>query len=267
MSYKRISFIPFIFSVVVSAIADNYQILTDQSGRKIEAKIIQILPGGEKITVQRKGQRKQITVPLAAFDDVTKGKINNWSKNSNFLKSSSLVIELDKVKSKLADKSSSFESDNYDGSSDTSFTEVRYYSYNISANINNKSDQTFENIQLEYVLFYMQETTSQKINKEGRKTNIYNKNLEQQGTLYHKETITIPSESELSIDTKNIILLQKNFGSSSMIPPIDGEFVGAIIRMTLPTGSGDPLVREIRYPEKLKHNWTTETIDVQPPAP
>ncbi|MDF7825330.1 hypothetical protein P4B35_14995 [Pontiellaceae bacterium B12227] len=269
MTYKITSISALIISVVVSAIADDYQILTDQSGREIEAKIIRMLPGGQKITVQRKGQRKQLTVPITAFDDATRERISDWFKHSDFLNSGSLVIELDRVRRKAADKSSSSEStfDDIHGNSFTSFSEVRYYNHLVEINLNNKSDQAFENVQLEYVLFYMQEATSQKRNKDGRKTNIYNKNQEKHGTLYHKEEIKIPSKTKFPIETKGIILLQKNFGSSSTIPPIDGEFEGAIIRMTLPTDSGNPLVRELRYPEKLKRNWTTETNNTQPPAP
>ena len=265
MIYYRTSITALILSIITSAIADDYQILTDQNGREIEAKIIRMLPGGEKITVQRKGQRKQLTVPITTFDDATRTKITDWFKHSDFLNSSSLAIELDRVKRKAADKSSSAEStyDDIHGNSSTSYSQVRYYNHLVKINLNNKSDQAFNNVTLEYVLFYTQEESKRV--KEGKYSKY--KKFEHVGSLYHKEKISIPLKSKSSFETKGIILLQKNFDSSSMIPPIEGEFEGAIIRMTLPSDSGNPIIREIRYPEKLKQNWTTETNDAQPPAP
>lgn len=234
----------FILANVVTICAGEYRVFTDKNGREIEAKIMHMDLKGTKITVQRKGSRKSTTVPVTVFNDETQAYIKSWAQNSDFLNKRMLSVEFRKKREKVADKSTS-------GSSGTSSWSIKsvYYGHHIEILIQNKSNRSFTDINLEYTLFYTQKHPRENQTKK-----------EMAGTLYEKKTISLPSKSKKEIDTKQLVL---HSYSSDIDESVEGELEGIIIHLTLQSETGETITREIVYPEKLKHLWTTETNNVQ----
>jgi len=236
------------------SIVDEYHAFIDKSGRTIQAKIINVDSEGANVTLQREGSHRSATVPVTLFDDDTQAYIRSWIEASDFLNERILPVEFNHKYEKIADQSQAYTG----GITTTSWSKSSvYYGHHIEMIIQNKSKHPFNNVTLEYTLFYSQDHAG----REGKKT-------ERAGTLYYKQNIDIPPRSTKEIASEQIILHSYSYVSRSYSPEDrDGELEGIIIHLSLLTETGETVTREIIYPEKKDFTWTTKTRNVQERIP
>ena len=237
----------------IEVIEDVYRTFTDKSGRTIQAKIIGADSDGTKVTLQREGSHKSTTVPVTLFDDETQAHIRSWIEISDFLNDRIFPVEFEHEYEKIADKS---KADSIGLTLNSWSISSVYYGHYIEMALQNKSKHPFNNVTLEYALFYTQE-----YHRNGKKE-VY------AGTLYDKKNIDIPARSTKEIATQQIILHRYSYVSSAYSPgDRDGELEGIIAHLTLQTETGEVVTRKIVYPEKKEFKWTTRTRDVQDHIP
>ncbi len=120
--------------------------------------------------------------------------------------------------------------------------------------LKNGSQVSFNDVTLEYVLYYSQE---KHIKRNTAKE-------ENHGTLYEKETISLPKKTTREIDTKVLHLKSyRESGYDDVWPDLDGEMHGIMLTLSIQTESGETISRTVKYPEDLKHVWAPKTKDVQ----
>ena len=155
-----------------------------------------------------------------------------------------MTIDIRSMRKKIADKSSV---------TDTRSTTSIYYGHTAEIRLENKSEHAFNNVRLEYVIFYGQDI---------------NEHYARPGTLYHEQTINLRPKSKTQIKTEQVVLYtsasESEFGST---PTKSGRIKGIIVRLSYQDSEEGTVLREIAHPEGRALEWTTETRNAQLPYP
>jgi len=222
---------------------EPYRTLTDRQGRTIEARIVRYNEPDSTATIHPKG-RAAITVPISTFSDEDQAHIIEWCHQQAFLDERSLQLDISPIE----------KFDRYNVRKDDHGTEKGFYQYFI-IKFENKSTVDLEGLTLEYVLFYQQERHTDAMGWD---------KVHRNGTLYRRDSISIPHKSEKKWQTDPIRLVEYRADSSvnTATVDLDSEMDGIIFRISMRTRSGEILTRELAYPDDLDKKWTTRTTNV-----
>lgn len=235
-----------LLTALIARAQEDYHIFTDTQGRAIEAKIVSYDERYNKVTVKPK-DRAAVTVPITVFSEADQEYVVEWSHTRTFLDERKLTLDFKRIKKSNSDKKRNT-------GSYVSNMEYKYYDHSFEIEIENKSKVDLADIEIEYVFFYEQE---HHIN--GNRDKVLKK-----GTLYEKQTISLPKKSSKRISTGVVCLKRyRESGYSTVWPDLDGEMHGILIKMTMKTEDGETLVRQAVYPDRFDQKWTTETKDAQ----
>jgi len=221
---------------------EPYRTLTDRQGRSIDARIIRYNEADRSATIHPKG-RSAITVPISTFSDEDQAYIIDWSHEQAFLDERILLMEISPIE----------KFDRYNVRKDDHGEEKGFYHYFI-IKLANKSTVDLEGLTLEYVIFYQQEKHT---GSEGWEK------VHRNGTLYRRDSISIPHKSEKKWQTDPIRLVEYRADSAVRTAKVDldSELDGMILRISMRTREGEILTREITYPDDLDNKWTTRTTN------
>lgn len=221
----------------------EYMALTDTKGRTIEAKLIRFDSRNKTVILERKGRRGATTVPISVFTQKDQKKIISWSQGQTFLSDSSFAIDVKRIKKKSGENASE-----YGGMA------TKSYNHHFNIVLKNKSTTNFENIEVEYVIFYTQEVHFN--NRTEMKA--------EDGTLYEKVSAHVPARSTKELETKTIKLqTYRESGFDLTWPDLDGDMHGIIIKLSTKNETGKTITRQIVYPDNLKKRWTNKTVNKQ----
>jgi hypothetical protein len=163
---------------------EQYRAFTDTSGRQIKARLIRFDTLKNEVTVDCQGKGTK-TVPITIFSEADRKYIVSWSRNQDFLDERRLIVEFSRNKEK-----------------NTEYTEEignmsrKYYDCGFTVELENRSKVDFRDVTLEYVIYYTQD---EHINSRTDKT-------EQQGRLYAKQTIDLPTKATREVETEQLLL-------------------------------------------------------------
>ena len=241
MTLKAVVLMAYVGMQAFAAKAE-FREFTDTKGRTITAELISYNALQEKVTIKLKGKGNK-TIPIGIFSETDQKYVVEWHRNQDFLNSNKLVVSFNRCKKK-----------NTDNSSSSWWFNRSYYDHSFSIKVENRSPVDFNDVELEYVIFYSQE----------RHIKDWSDTKEEHGTLYVRKVISLPKKSTKEIETENLLLVNV---SSSGKPDLKGEILGIILNLSLKTETGETISRRIKFPENLDHVWTPKTTDVQiPPA-
>jgi hypothetical protein len=216
----------------------EYRKFTDTKGRIIEGEIVKYDTGREMVSIKCK-KRGTKTVPIGIFSEEDQTYIISWNENQYFLSDRFLSVDVSRLKRK--NKKRSHESDGMSRKS---------YDHNFIIKIKNTSTTDFDDVEIGYVIHFSQEIH---INAKTEKK-------EKRGTLFEKETVTLPGKSEKNIKTKTVeIETYKESDYNLVWPDLSGKVNGIIIKLSMKTKSGETISKQIRYPENMKYAWTAQT--------
>ena len=220
----------------------EYRKFKDANGRMIEAEVLRYDAMSKKVSLNCKGKGSK-TVPISIFSEADQKYIVSWSSNQDFLSDRKLKVKFSRNKDKNKNRSRE-----YDGMS------TKYYDCSYKITIENGSTTDFNDVILEYVIYYTQD---KHINNR-RDTEELN------GTLYAKKTISLPKKSSKDIVTDKVALLEyREGGFSENWPDVKSDIDGIILNLSMKSETGETISRRIKFPDKLLFTWTTQTKDVQ----
>ncbi len=139
-----------------------------------------------------------------------------------------------------------------DVSSSTGAGERNWYNCNFSIEFENKTTVDFNDIEIEYVIFYTQDHYIRKNTDKEKK----------HGTLYKRETISLPKKSTEEFETEKILLYHRK-PSYMGKPDLKGKLQGIILTLSMKSDTGEAISRRIKFPDNLNHIWTPSTKNVQ----
>lgn len=215
------------------------RIFTDAQGRNIEAELEKFEESSSTVTIQRAGSRQSKRVPLSVFSDKDQAYIRDWGR-LQALNDSRFKAVISKSSKRDSQKS-------YGTSASTEV--VTDHCFNIR--FENGTKNNLENMELEYVIFYEQE---QHVGRNSYKSEA------KSGTLYKKETITVPARKNVEFTSEKVTLYEWKAYS---LAPIAADIEGIRLRLTLTSAGGAKMTREFAYPSKLKYPWTSKTENAQ----
>ena len=211
------------------------RIFTDTKGRSIEAELEKFEESSSTVTIKKAGSRQSMRVPLSLFSEKDQAYIRDWGR-LQALHDSRFDIDISKSSKRNADKSFGTYAS----------TEVVYdHCYNLS--FENGTKCNLENMDLEYVIYYEQ---------DHHLNGGYNKAVTKNGTMYVKDTISVPARDVVEISTEKVPLVE---WKTATIAQIKSDIEGIRIRLTLRADGGAETTREFSYPSKLKYAWTDQT--------
>ena len=130
----------------------------------------------------------------------------------------------------------------------------KYYDCSYRITLKNGSTTDFNDIKLEYVIYYTQENH---IHSNSDKK-------EDHGTLYISKTTNLPKKSTKEIETESLLLYTYGeSGYNDNWPDLQSEVQGIILNLSIKSETGETISRRLKFPEKLNHVWTPRTKDVQ----
>lgn len=230
-----------------TAAEETYHTFTNAQGRTMEARLIRYNEADNTATIHPRG-RAATTVPISIFSDETRSWIINWSHRQALLDEQMLRIDISHVE-KL---------DRDIVRRDDHGTKQRFYHF-FAITMQNQSTVDLEHLTIEYVIFYQQEKhiRGEEWNKERL-----------DGTLYSRQSISIPHKSEIDFATDSILLAKYQVDgtsdpATSAKVNLDHEVDGIIFRVSMQTSDGDTILREVTYPGDLEKKWTSRTRNVQ----
>lgn len=220
----------------------EYREFTDATGRKLEAELIRYDASSKKVSLNCKGKGSK-TVSISIFSEADQKYIISWNKNQNFLSDQKLKVEFNRRKSKNTDYTSEYYS-----------MSRKYYDCSYKITVKNNSTADFDDVTLEYVVFYTQDKHIHN-----------NRDIEEQhGTLYAKKKISLPKKSTHEFETEQLLIYTyRESGYDYNWPDIQSEIDGIILNLSMKSGTGKTISRRIKYPDKLLLSWTTQTKNVQ----
>lgn len=222
---------------------EPFRTLTDRQERTIQAKIIRYNEADSTATIHPKG-RAVVTVPMTTFSDEDQAYIIEWSHEQAFLDERTLLLDVSPI-------------EKFDWSrvrkDDSGEEKGFYHSYIIK--FENKSTVDLEALTLEYVIFYQQEKYT---DAEGWKK------VHRDGTLYRRDSISIPHESIVKWGTDSVRLVEYRTDSAVLTGKVDlySKMDGIMLKISMRTRNGKTLTREMSYPDDLEKKWTTRTTKV-----
>lgn len=229
----------------------EYRTFTDAAtGRTLEAELIRYDAEGQKVSLKLKGKGTK-TVPISIFSDPDQKYIVAWDKNQDFLSEKGLVVEFSRRKKKDAGSSGADKGGGGGG-------HKKNYECSFAIELKNKSENDFNNVKLEYVVFYTQEHHINGLSDKKAK----------RGKLYGKQFIDLPNKSSKEIETGTIMLQRYKIAATlAGTPDLNGEIDGIILKLSFQSDTDETIYRAIRYPDGLKNAaWSTTSVDVQIPS-
>ena len=227
--------------VALSAGAKKYHQFTNAKGQKLWARIVRYDDAKKQVLLDCKGKGSK-RVPITVFSEEDQQYILDWDLSRKFLDDHVLKFFFDEKKEEHPEKTI-----------DHGFDETFFWDAWIEFVIQNNSAVSFENVTVEYTLFYAKEIPKGAYEQRGQKE-------KKRETVYAKQTLDLRKYSRAPFSTEKLELSRYSGGPW---PPMRGEIEGLILKMTLPLKSGGTVVRMVRYPKGLKREWTTENKTVE----
>jgi len=220
----------------------EYRTFTDTKGRAIEACIVRYDAAKKKVTLRCKNKGVK-TVPANIFSEADQAYIASWNDAQYFLGKRSLGVTINRVSRK-----------NTDASIEQGAMARKYYNHGFNIKIKNSTTLDFNDVTLEYVIYYSQE---RHIKRNTEKE-------EKQGTLHVEQAINLPKKTTREIKTETVSLYTyRESGYDEHWPDLDGDVDGIMLRLSMKTASGETVTREVKYPEGLKRVWSPKTRNAQ----
>ena len=228
----------------------QYRDFLSHDGKAMRGRVLRYDARDRKVTIER-DNKKVFTVPIYAFSDDDQEYILSWELNNVFLSDSDFKIDAKRKKfdrEKLG-SNYSFYGDDIDSK------KVETYGYEIM--LQNKSSSSIDAIQVDYCIFYEQETSSGKTeDQEG----VYCGSLEV-GSLSPKSSKELMTEA-VSISTYELDA-DWHF-EDGRDNKITGDVRGVWVRVSKTLEDGEVLTRDFCMPDSLSNSktWTTTSVNV-----
>ena len=224
--------------------AKQYQDFTDTQGRTIKGCIVSYNEKTEIVVFERSNKRTA-KVSLSIFSKESQAKILSLETKKNFTSKSTFKISATRQETKNKKKSS-------DGSKYL----IRAENANYEIVLENMSNENFNNIKIEYCIYYEQEENADADASKGVLC----------GSI---SDLSIPKKSKETINTDQIIIFKSslnldNYYSMASKSTLNGEILGIWIRVHTKLPSGENAIREYSRPDKILKNkkWRKSSIDV-----
>lgn len=226
---------------------DAYHNFTDSQGRTITARIVSLNTRSQAIRVElESGKKGNIDISQLSGED--QEYVENWNIAKQFMNERRLRISAKRKES---------ENDEMSRDGGNSNREVTNAGYEIT--IENTSDVEFENVAIEYCIFYEQETQG----TAGR-------NNKDQGVLCGTLDIeTIPAKSKQTVLTDTVLIyhfeLDSNwYYTSGAANAQRGDVHGIWLRASLESLAQIKAERKYSLPDSLPNSkqWSTKTVRV-----
>lgn len=190
---------------------------------------------------------RQGKIPLAQLSDADKEFVQTWNTSKDFMDERRFKISAKRVKRDNDEKSRKGYVQNRD---------VENMGYELQ--IENRSDVTFENISLEYCIFYEQEINTS--GGEDAKQGVYHDKMDLKKIL---------PKARQSLETKSVLIYKEELSADyHWVDGTDnvqrGEVHGIWVKASLTLPGGDTIVRDFCLPDSLANSrkWTTKTVNV-----
>ena len=220
----------------------NYHTFTDTKGRSIKGEIVWVNAHKKVVTIKRDNGVKA-DIPIGALSDADQKYIYEWNMMKDFLDEKIFKITV-----------SRFSEDNKEKSSSSSYQkkDVENMGYDIA--FENRSAVAFYGIDVEYCIFYEQETSSD--------------DTCEQGVCCGKKTINMDAKQEKSFKTDTVLIYKYELSSDYIVTngsnTQEGEIHGIWLRLSKSLKSGEVITRDYCLPDSTskRYKWTTESVKV-----
>jgi hypothetical protein len=226
--------------------ADRYRTFTDSTGREISARILTYDVRKEVIYVQMENGRKG-KIELSKLSDDDRDYVQVWQVSRDFLEDRRFKISAKRKSEDNKDKTNKIGIVTRD---------VENMSYEIL--LENNSKMNFENINLQYCIYYEQEVSAAGGNKT--KQGVY---------CGRTEVEDLAPGAKQELKTGNVVIYKKELDSgyyytAGSDSSQDGEIHGIWMQFTMELPGGEEVVREFCLPDSIPngHTWTTKSIKV-----
>ena len=229
--------------IALNATAKEYHKFTNTKGQTLLAHLIRYNDSKKTVFLDCKGKGGK-TVPISVFSEEDQQYILDWNLSKKFFDNKVLTVSFKKKKEKLPEKTIDHE-----------FDVTFFWDAWIDVVIQNKSASSFDDVTVEYTLYYTEE-----IPKGGYENR--NESEKKLGTIYAKQTLNLRKNSKAPFSTEKVELSVYS-GREGLWPSMKGEMEGMILKMSFKLNSGETIVRTIRYPKNLEREWTTENQTIE----
>ena len=226
--------------------ATKYRDFTSADGKTIRA-AVKAYDAKKKIVTIERDNRKTAKVPITVFSEADQAYIMEWDAAKGFSSDRSLKVTCDK---KRVDQRKEKEWRDVrfvgGGSEKTLLKETSFESLVFDVQFRNMNKSALKNIRMEYIVYYEQSEIS--INEEP---------VAVQNVL--KEEIPVPvldAGKNVVVSTKPVEVYHDNINAvdwadGSVYIGGEGEIHGFRARLYMKMPSGNEIMREFSYPEKL----------------
>lgn len=238
------------------ASANNaYRDFTNIQGQTVRARISSF--DAKKGIVQLEPEKgKKARVPLSALIEQDREYVRIWGNANNFMNKSRFRVSVDRSREKN-DEISGYFNPNPLGFGGNHDREVKNVWYDIT--LDNHSDNTLTNVQLEYCIFYEQ---------EGFKV-VGDKVVCDQGIYCGRVDVAgIEVGSEKILHTAKVMIFKSELGdswsyTSGAKNTRNGQVHGLWLRASVALPDGERVYRDVIMPDSLSssRHWTTKPIN------
>jgi hypothetical protein len=215
-------------------------------GRAINARIISYDARKQTIRVQMENGREG-DIELAKLSDADKEYVLIWNKAKDFMDERRLKISAKRISEDNEEKTRKY---------GVVTRDVENMGYKIF--LENKSNAAFENVKMQYCIFYEQEEGA----SGGNET--------MEGVYCGRTDLgSVPSGSKQELKTDMVLIYKAELDSgyyytSGTDSSQDGEVRGIWVRFIMELPNGDKMMREFCLPDSIpnSHKWTTSSVNV-----
>jgi len=224
--------------------ADGFHIFTDTQGRAINARILTCDAQKQVMLVQMENGR-QGRISLDMLSDTDKEYVRMWLVGRDF--------QDDRI-FRVSAKRKAEDNEKKSNKNGVVTRKVENYGYELL--LENRSDLAFENVEMQYCIYYEQE-----VGGDGG-------NECRQGVFCGKEDLgNLLPGSKQEVKTKPVMIYKSELASgyyytSGTDSSQDGEVHGIWVRFAMNLPNGDEVLREFCLPDSIPngHNWTTKSV-------
>lgn len=225
---------------------EDYHMFTDITGREISARILTYDSRKQNIRVEM-GTGRQGNILLSQLSDADQEYVRQWQVGRDFMQDRRFVISAKRKCEDNEEKTRKY---------GVITRDVENMSYEIL--LENKSEMMFENIKMQYCIYYEQEES------------VTGGNETRQGVYCGEadiESLTAGSKQKLKTDAVLIYKAELDSGyyyTAGSDSSQDGAVRGIWVKFTMEMPGGDKVVRDFCMPDSIPngHTWTTRSVKV-----
>ena len=243
---KSIIFIWMSLLVCAAWAGDEYRDFTNTKGQTVRGRIVSF--DARKDIVQIEPERgKKARIPLSALIEKDQEYVRSWQVGRNFM---------DDRRLKISAKRRREDNEGMTRKYGIVTRDVENMSYEIL--LENASELMFENVEMQYCIYYEQEESAEGGNETRR------------GVYCGKTDIeTLTSGSKQALKTEVVLIYKAELDSgyyytAGSDSSQDGEVHGIWLRLTMELPGGEKVVRDFSMPDSIPngHKWTTTSVKV-----